>query len=123
MDILPRPQVLRSFAFRENELVLSALELSWSAEAPGSGLRTWHFPNSIRIQGPPPRQFGVTIRRLDVDCYAVRMLWNEVCLSWNNLKRVQILASALSPVLKALGTDLWPMLEQQMDRVPRSQAA
>ena len=40
------------------------------------------------------------------------MLWNSLCLSWEGLTRVQIMASSIAPVLRALGTDLWYLLTQ-----------
>ena len=59
--------------------------------------------------------FGLTIQRRETDRYSVRLLWDRTCLSWNALTRVQLMTSALTPLLAAMGTDLWYLLDQPID--------
>ena len=112
MDLLPRPEVLRCFFDRQCEPHLSAMDLDWNSDATGTAERIWYFPGQLTIKGPPPHRFGVTVLRLADDAYAVRVLWNEQTLTWGKLRRTQIMTSALAPVLKALDTDLWYLLQQ-----------
>ena len=109
---LPKPETVRCFFDRSFEPPLSAMELRWDADAPGVAERTWHLPDGVVLKGPAPRRFGVTIHRLSKNSYQVRVLWNRLCLSWDDLTRLQIMTSSLAIVLSALGTDLWYLLEQ-----------
>ena len=118
MDILPSPEVVRCFFTKDTQPVLSAMELHWDADV-ATSMRTWYLPQNVQITGAPPRCFGVHIRRHETNIYAVRVLWNELSLGWDNLKRVQILSSALNTVLKSLGTDLWHLLEQPVEQQER----
>jgi hypothetical protein len=77
--------------------------------------RLWELPEGVCISGPPPGQFGFHVRRTAADAYAVRLLWDRSCFLWPSLRRVQLLSSALAPVLSALGTDLWYLLDQPVD--------
>ena len=121
MDFLPAPDVVRCFFAKQFQPHLPAMELEWNADAPGVADRTWYFPNDIAIRGGAPRRFGVVIQRSAQDQYNVRLLWNDVCMVWANLRRTQIMTSGLSPVLQALGTDVWHVLEQPVD--PEGHAA
>ena len=52
----------------------------------------------------------------------MRVLWNRTYLSWTDLTRVQLLTSALAPLMGALGTDLWQLLAEPVRatvRMPR----
>jgi hypothetical protein len=69
------------------------------------------------VVGPAPQRFGVTVRRHQADGYAVRLLWDETSLTWSDLKRAELLGSALAPLLRALGTDLWYLLDQPVEAV------
>jgi len=62
--------------------------------------------------GTAPQRFGVSIQRRDEDSYAVRLLWDRTCFIWSSLARAQLLTSALAPLLAAMGTDLWCLLDQ-----------
>jgi hypothetical protein len=64
------------------------------------------------VVGPSPQRFGVTIQRRGADAYTVRLLWDRTCFSWQCLTRAQLLSSALAPLLGAMGTDLWYLLDQ-----------
>jgi hypothetical protein len=66
----------------------------------------------VCLLSPPPRRFGVSVRRDGPDAYAVRLLWDRTCLSWPALSRAELLDSSLAALLGALGTDLWQLLDQ-----------
>jgi hypothetical protein len=112
MHELPRPEVRRCFFEHLFQPPLPAMELEWDPNAPGVADQVWHFPDGLSIRGPAPNRLGVTIYRLGDDAYQVRLLWNGLCLSWEHVNRVSIMASSLTPVLAALGTDLWYILSQ-----------
>jgi hypothetical protein len=80
----------------------------------------WELPEGVRFSGPPPRKFGIRIQRQGDDAYAVRLLWDRTCLTWLDLTRGQLLASDLDPLLAALGTDLWYLLDQPLPRGERT---
>ena len=114
---LPKPKVIRCFFERSFDPPLPAMEMDWNPDAPGVAERVWRLPDSVHLHGPAPSRFGITIRRLDKDAYEVRVLWNHLCLSWQALSRVQIMSSSLTVILKALGTDIWYLLNQPMEAV------
>jgi hypothetical protein len=98
------------------------MRLRWDAQALGFVDRHWDLPENVCIKGPAPERFGIRIDRQDEDSYAVRLLWDRTYLSWPDLKRAQLLASALAPLLDALGTDLWQLLSEPIPstvRMPR----
>jgi len=112
MNIPLEPEVLRCY-FETSVLPhLPAMHLRWPPDAPGVAERSWHLPDGVIVKGPAPRHFGVTINRHGPNTYQVRVLWNQLYLSWQNLTRLQIMTSALAPLLRALGTDVWNLLEQ-----------
>src|SRR5260370_37376266 len=110
MDALPRPEVLRRFTDAACQPPLAALSLRWGASALAD--RLWELPENICLTGPAPERFGFSIARHGDDSYGLRVLWNRTLLSWPDLTRVQILTSALAPLLAALGTDLWQLLAE-----------
>ena len=102
--------------------VFQAMVLRWDPNALGSAERLWYLPEDVCLTGPAPERFGVSIQRHDTDSYTVRVLWNRTYLSWTDLTRVQLLTSALAPLLGALGTDLWQLLAEPVRatvRMPR----
>lgn len=107
---LPPAEVLRSF-FDEQGARLPVLCLRWPA-AVAAAERLWELPEGVTLVGPPPQRFGFSARRLGESSYAVRLLWDSTCLSWASLSRMQLLTSALAPLLAALGSDLWCLLDQ-----------
>jgi len=109
---LPKPKIKCCCVETGSEAVMPGMELQWDTDAPGVMERAWHLPDGVVLQGPAPGRFGITIHRFGTDSYRVRLLWNRMCLSWDGLTRVQIMASALKSLLAALGTDLWELLEQ-----------
>jgi hypothetical protein len=116
MDFLPKPEVARCFFEDTIQPHIPAMELRWNPDAPGVAERTWHLPEGVCVQGHAPELFGLTIQRHGPNAYRVRVLWNQLFLSWNHLTRVQVMTSALTPLLRSLGTDLWYLLEQPVDR-------
>jgi hypothetical protein len=118
MRDLSRPEVLRCFFDDTFQPPLPAMELRWDPAAPGVADRMWHLPEGVGLRGPAPSRFGITIQRDGDDAYHVRLLWNDLCLSWRHLRRVQIVASSLTSVLGCLGTDLWHLLHQPINSAP-----
>jgi hypothetical protein len=110
---LSPPAVLRCYFDESFDPHLPAMCLRWAGPQPD---RLWELPEGVALVGPPPQRFGVSIRRDGEDAYAVRLLWDRTCLTWRALSRVQLLACALVPVLAALGTDLWYLLDQPAPR-------
>jgi hypothetical protein len=122
METLPRPEVIRRFTDAACHPPLPALRLRWDTSAMGFSERLWDLPENVCVTGPAPERFGVSIERQGEDAYAVRVLWNRTYLSWTELTRVQLLTSALAPLLSALGTDLWQLLAEPVRgtlRMPR----
>lgn len=111
-DALPSAEVLRCYFDESFDPHLPAMSLRWG---PDSGEHFWELPEGVRLFGPPPQRFGVSIQRQDTDAYAVRLLWDRTCFHWLTLSRDQLLASALAPLLEALGTDLWYLLDQPLE--------
>ena len=117
---LPRPDVVRCFAVRSFDPPLPAMELSWDADDGGVSEHAWYLPDCVIVKGPPPARFGITIHRTGKDAYRVRVLWNRLSLAWDDLTRVQIMTTSLAHILKALGTDLWYLLNQPVEGVARA---
>ncbi len=120
MQILPKPEITRCFFDKSFQPALPAMVLRWDPEAPGVMDRVWHLPGSVSFKGPAPERFGITIHRVDDDGYHVRVLWNQLCLSWESITRRQILTSSLALMLESLGTDLWHVLNQPIESDPRA---
>jgi hypothetical protein len=91
------------------------MELRWDSDSAGAFERVWHLPDNVVIKGPAPQRFGVTIHRVGENSYKVRVVWNGICLHWEDLTRRQIMTSALTLVLGALGTDVWYLLDQPLE--------
>jgi len=121
MDSLPQPEVVSCFFAAELQPAFPAMHLRWNTGVMGLAERTWFFPQKVTLTGSAPERFGVTLQRHDADAYVLKVLWNHMFFSWQNLTRVQILASSLTPILRALGTDLWYLLNQPIDQSEWSQ--
>jgi hypothetical protein len=117
VETLPAPEVVRCYFDDGFEPPLPALALRWPPDAAGAECR-WELPEDVSITGPPPRHFGVALRRRAPDTYTVRLLWDRTCLRWQALTRAQLLTSALLPLLEAVGTDLWYLLDQPVEDEP-----
>jgi hypothetical protein len=116
VETLPAPDVLCSYFDESFAPPLPAVCLLWDAEA--SAESTWELPEGVAVTGPPPRRFGIDIRPQGGDAFAVRLLWDRTRLSWAAVGRHQLLDSALAPLLAALGTDLWCLLDQPLAAEP-----
>jgi hypothetical protein len=112
MDSLPAPEVIRCYFDEGFQPHLPAMCLRWDADSLGRAERLWYLPEDVCLEGPPPERFGINLQRLGTNAYAVRLLWNQSRLSWASLTRVQLLTSALGPILRALGTELRYLLDQ-----------
>jgi hypothetical protein len=112
---LPKPDVVRCFFEQTFEPPLPAMELRWDPDSAGAFDRVWHLPENVTIKGPAPQRFGVTIHRLGDNSYKVRVLWNRLCLNWDELTRRQIMTSSLALILGSLGTDVWYLLDQPVE--------
>jgi hypothetical protein len=106
---LPHAEVLRTYVDEKDHLPV--LCLRWPGQADGAD-RLWELPEGVSVVGPPPQRFGFSAQRLGESSYAVRVLWDRTCLSWASLSRMQLLTSCLAPLLGALGSDLWCLLDQ-----------
>lgn len=107
---LPTPQVSACYFDVGFVPPLAATELLWPATAPRE--QTWTLPNGETLVGPPPRRFGVRVRRQAEDAYAVTLLWDTTYRQWFSLRRRELLESSLGAVLAALGTPLEYVLDQ-----------
>ena len=120
---LPKPEVTRCFFEESFDPPLPAMDLGWDPDGPGVAERVWHLPDCVLLKGPAPHRFGITIHRQGRDSYQVRVLWNQLSLRWDDLSRVQIMASSLTNILDALGTDLWYLLNQPIEECNLARAA
>jgi hypothetical protein len=111
---LPVPEVVRCYFDESFEPHLPAMCLRWQQEEHDGTEAVWELPEGMRVTGPPPRHFGVLIQRQALDSYFVRLLWDRTCLTWHDLTREQLLHCDLDPLLAALGTDLWYLLDQPL---------
>jgi len=117
VQALPVPEVLRCYFDEAFEPHLPAMCLRWGEPESLPGL-VWQLPEGVSLTGPAPRRFGISVQRLADDSYAVRLLWDHTCLIWLDLTRRQLAESALAPLLAALGTDLWYLLDQPIEYDP-----
>jgi len=108
VQTLPEPEVVRCYFDNSCPPRLPAMCLRWEE---GSRERLWELPDNVCLAGPPPEHFGITIQRRASDAYSVRLLWNHTVLSWPALTRAELLGSALTPLLTAMGSDLWHLLD------------
>lgn len=117
MEYLPRPEVLESCWTEEAGPPLAAMRLQWDPNMLGAAERVWRLPEGIALVGPAPERFGIAIIRRDLDAYTVRLLWNDIAFGWTALTRTQLLTTSLTPLLRALGQDLWTLLNQAIHAV------
>lgn len=109
---LPVPEVVRCYFDETFEPHLPAMCLRWCGVTTE---RLWELPEGVTLMGPAPERFGVSIERVGRDAYRVRLLWDNSSFVWQSARRVQLLTSALAPVLRAIGTDLWYLLDQPVN--------
>jgi hypothetical protein len=112
---LPAGEVIRQYLDDSFDPATPVWVLHWET-GHGPAERMWELPEGICFIGPPPRLLGVRLRRQAEDSYSMRLLWENTQLSWPALTRVEVLGSCLSILLRALGLDLWSMLERPLNR-------
>jgi hypothetical protein len=115
MESLPKPTILENYVEREFQPPMPAWRLRWETSQ-GTTERRWYLPRHLTLTGPAPERFGLTITRNDSDSYAASVIWDDMKLNWNDLSRVQILTCAFTPLLRALGQDIWQLLNRPIDR-------
>src|SRR5437868_14680626 len=123
-ETLSAPEVLECYFDRSFDLHLPSMSLRWGRSR-AANERLWYLPEGICLSGSPPERFGLHVERRDADAYSVRLLCNQTSLSWSSLTRAQLMTSALAPLLAAMGTDLWYLLDQPLqteDTEPRKAA-
>jgi hypothetical protein len=106
------PEVIRCYFDDDFTPPLPAMCLRWGPEGADETECLWGLPEGITLLGPAPRRFGFTIRRRGPNAYTVRLLWDRTGFQWRSVPRAELLGSALAPLLEALGTDLWYLLDQ-----------
>jgi hypothetical protein len=112
---LPPPLVVRCGCDPAFDACPAVMELRWDSGSPASARRTWSLPGGISLCSSPPERFGITVQRREADSYYVDLLWNHTFLCWASLTRSQLAGSALLPLLQAMGTDLWELLDQPVE--------
>jgi hypothetical protein len=115
---LSQPEIVRCYIDEVFDARVPAMCLRWESEARESPEQTWELPQGIRVVGPAPVRFGVSIRRHGKDGYAVRLLWDYTCMYWPTLTRRALMVSSLASLLEAMGTDLWYLLDQPIAAEP-----
>jgi hypothetical protein len=107
---LPTAEVVRKAIDETFDRYAPVWVLRWQDDGPAQ--RLWELPEGLCVVGGPPGRLGLSIRPQASGTYAVRLLWERTLLSWPGLSRLELLGSCLSPMLAALGLDMWSMLEQ-----------
>ena len=120
---LPKPKVERCFFAPGFEPPLPAMELSWEPDHSRVAEHLWHLPVGVVLKGAAPQRFGITIHRQGKDSYKVRVVWNRLFLCWDDLTSPQIMSSSLAILMNALGTDLWRLLNQPVEKAELVKAA
>jgi hypothetical protein len=115
---LPQPEVVGCYFDIGFVPPIAAMVLRWPGPA-GLDARAWTLPGGEALHGPLPRRFGVRIRRQDQDAYNVTVVWDSTYRQWFSLRRREVQASALEPVLAAMGTRLDYLLEQPLESPDR----
>jgi hypothetical protein len=116
---LPQPELLGCYSDLGFTPPLAAMQLRWPGEA-GNCVLNWTLPGGEVLHGAPPKRFAVLVRRQAEDAYALTLVWDSTCRQWFSLRRHEITASGLSPVLAALGTRLDSLLDQPIGAPDRS---
>jgi hypothetical protein len=105
---LPQPQIVACYFDIGFTPPIAAMQLSW----PDPAERAWSLPRGETIRGPLPRRFGLQVRRQAEDAYAVLLVWDSTYRQYFSLRRQEVEASSLDPLLTALGSRLADLLDQ-----------
>ncbi len=109
---MPIPQIVCTEIDDTFDVFMPVLQLHWGEVNQNHPERIWELPEGVTMVGAGPEHFGLKVQRCDRNSYSVRLLWNQTVLHWTRLTRVQLLSSALLPILESLGTDLRDLLDQ-----------
>jgi hypothetical protein len=113
VESLYPPQVVRCYFDDAFDSLVPAMCLRWDETEAREDI--WELPAGLRLVGPAPERFGVRVHRHSADGYAVRLLWDRTCLLWPTVTRRELMTSSLVPLLAAIGTDLWYLLDQPIE--------
>ena len=124
MTPLPLPEVLGCYCDIGFTPPIAAMQLRWPAQV-GAVEQTWRLPNGGPLVACLPHRFGVRIMRQAEDAYIVALLWDAHCHQWFSLRRAEVLASVLAPLLASMDTNLEAILDQPLlpPKTPISSAA
>ncbi len=107
---LPAPAVMSRYLDDGATPALPANALDWGSA--GRQERLWELPEGVNLVGPPPSRFACKVERVADDLFSVHLMWDRTRMTWPGLRRVQVLTSALVPLLKAIGVDPATLLDQ-----------
>ncbi|MGE3803654.1 MAG: hypothetical protein AB7K24_03160 [Gemmataceae bacterium] len=119
MDQVPErqeaePEVVSCYFDTGFEPALAAMKLHW----PDESEQLWRLPGQVMLLCAPPRQFGLRLQRIAPASYSACLVWDQVCLRWNELSAQELRQSDLGRVLLALKSDLNYLLDQPIDATP-----
>ena len=86
---LPEPKVLRCYFDEGFQPHLPAMCLQWDTNRSDDQDQVWILPQKVHVVGPPPNRFGIRINRQGDSIYAVRLLWNRICFTWQDVPRAR----------------------------------
>ena len=124
MTPLPLPEVLGCYCDVGFTPPIATMQLRWPAEV-AEIEQTWRLPNGGPHVALLPKRFGVRILRQAEDAYVVALMWDATYHQWFSLRRAEVLASVLAPLLASMDTKLEHILDQPLlpPRTPLSSAA
>jgi hypothetical protein len=111
MSDLPEPEMLGCFFDEGFSPSLPVMRLRWLSTS-FRRRRIWRLPAGLRITGPAPQRFGITIHRVSTNEYDVCLVWDATRLCLSAVARSSLTASSLPLFLRAMGTDLDYLLDQ-----------
>ena len=113
MTPLPLPEVLGCYCDVGFMPPIAAMQLRWPEEVAALEA-TWRLPNGEPLVARLPRRFGVRILRQAEDAYVVALVWDALYRQWFSLRRAEVRASVLGPLLAAMDTKLEDILDQPL---------
>jgi hypothetical protein len=112
MEFLPRPAIIERRFDDSSAPCLQVLSLRWNLDAAGVAERTWHLPQHLSIKSPAPERFGIAVEPGGEATFRVRVVWDELHVTWERLTANQLMRGSLTLIVRALGNDLWQMMER-----------